>query len=320
VEVDVVSLAAEFPNDNPALHCGAIWVCLEVTGAAVAVREERPRLAPPEPVALEPEPAIAEPEPLIAEPEPVIAATPALSAPEPEVELVSDVPVPMPVPVPDPIEPPMTFAPAAALIEVAASANVDLDLDPERDIEVDAIPEARISCVVPVGQDHSIDEDEGEIVVEDLPPLDETASVEGVVVAESMVVPAATDDPYTILLSTLVDVALGAGSPYVASVLPALLFDGRLADGLPGDVVQALAEANIASGAGLSPTFVAQMNAWRAILLGTSDDFGACGAAMLDEWAADLVARLLGAPSRATALRRELRSRGVAAFGLVEAA
>ena len=62
------------------------------------------------------------------------------------------------------------------------------------------------------------------------------------------------------------------------------------------------------------------MNAWRSILLGTSDDFGACGAAMLDEWAADLVARLLGAPSRATALRRDLRSRGVAAFGLVEAA
>jgi hypothetical protein len=41
---------------------------------------------------------------------------------------------------------------------------------------------------------------------------------------------------------------------------------------------------------------------------------------MLDEWAADLLARLLGAPARATGLRRDLRSRGVAAFGLVEAA
>ena len=173
---------------------------------------------------------------------------------------------------------------------------------------------------MPVGQDHSLDDDDDEIVVEELPPLDEAASVEGAVVAESIVMPAASDDPYTILLSTLVDVALGAGSPYVASVLPALLFDGRLEEGMPGEVVQALAEANVASGGALSPAFVGQLNAWRAILLGTSDDFGACGAAMLDEWAADLVARLLGAPSRATALRRELRSRGVAAFGLVEAA
>src|SRR6185437_8786691 len=31
-----VSLASEFPNDNPALHCGVIWVCLEPTGPAVA--------------------------------------------------------------------------------------------------------------------------------------------------------------------------------------------------------------------------------------------------------------------------------------------
>ena len=158
------------------------------------------------------------------------------------------------------------------------------------------------------------------IVVEDLPPLDESASVEGAWVAESIALPAASDDPFTILLGTLVDVALGAGSPHVASVLPALLLEGRLEQRMADEVVQALAEANIASGTELTPAFVAQTHAWRAILLGTSDDFGACGAAMLDEWAADSVARLLGAPSRATALRRELRSRGVAAFGLVEAA
>lgn len=300
----MVSLAAEFPNDNPALHCGAIWVCLEVTGAAVAVREARP--APPEPVALEPDPAIA--------PERVVADPPVCAAPEPEVAALPDVPVR----VPDPIDLAMTFTPAAALIDVAPSANVDRDHDLAR--EATPVPEARISCVVPVGQEHAIDDGDEEIVVEELPPLDETASVEGAVAAESMVVPAASDDPYTTLLSTLVDVALGAGSPYVASVLPALLFEGRMEDGMPADVVQALAEADIARGAELSPTFVARMNAWRAILMGTSDDFGACGAAMLDEWAADLVARLLGAPSRATALRRELRSRGVAAFGLVEAA
>ena len=48
---------------------------------------------------------------------------------------------------------------------------------------------------------------------------------------------------------------------------------------------------------------------------GTSEDFSACGDAMLDEWAADLLARLVGGPTRATTLKRELRDRGVAAFG-----
>jgi len=267
----VVSLAAEFPNDNPALHCGASWVCLEVTGAAVAVREERPRQAPPEPVA-----EAAAPEVVVAQ---ALVVAPELEAP----------------------------------IEAAPLAEAAVDDPP--------VPEARISCVVPAGTTLAMDDDEDdEIVVEDLPPLDETACVEGAIVAESIALPAASDDPFTTFLSTLVDVALGAGSPHVASVLPALLLEGRLEQGMTGEVLQALAEAKIASGSEVSATFVAQTNAWRAILLGTSDEFGACGAGMLDEWAADLVARLLGAPSRATALRRELRSRGVAAFGLVEAA
>ena len=279
----MVSLAAEFPNDNPALHCGASWVCLEVTGAAVAVREERPRLAPPEP------------------------------------EIAPLSPVPVPVPVPDSVD----FAALVTAPEAEAPIEPTAVLaDVEAEVAESApVPEARISCVVPAGTTLAMDDDEDdEIVVEDLPPLDETASVEGAAVAESIALPAASDDPFRIFLSTLVDIALGAGSPHVASVLPALLLEGRLELGMTDEVLHALAEAKIASGTELTPAFVAQTNAWRAILLGTSDDFAACGAAMLDEWAADLIARLLGAPSRATALRRELRSHGVAAFGLVEAA
>ena len=276
----MVSLAAEFPNDNPALHCGVSWVCLEVTGAAVAVREERPRVAPPEPIEV--------------------------------IEVLEAVAVVEPVAVVDP----GAVAAAPEVFGEIVAAAADLDVDSE---EL-PVPEARISCVVPVGQDHSIGEDEDDIVVEDLPPLDESASLEGAVAASSVVLPAASDDAFTVLLGTLVDVALAAGSPHVASVLPVLLFEGRLAHGMSEDVLLALAEGNIATGTELTPAFAAQMNAWRAILLGTSDDFGACGASMLDEWAADLLARLLGAPSRATVLRRELRSHGVAAFGLAIAA
>lgn len=61
----------------------------------------------------------------------------------------------------------------------------------------------------------------------------------------------------------------------------------------------------------------AQTLAWRGILRGESEDFGACGAATLDEWAADVVARATGSASRAEGIRRELRRRGVAAFGMV---
>jgi hypothetical protein len=260
VEVDVVSLAAEFPNDNPELHRGVSWVCLDVTGAPVAILPE----------------------------------------PEPTAE---EAPVPAP----------------------------------------------RISGIVTRGEVHDLDdEDDGdaEIVVEELPPLDETASLEGAApviavetaevveiaaaaavapvaradVATSTALPPALHDPFTTLVWTLADVAIGAGSPYVASLLPALLLEGRLEHAMPADAAQALAEADVVRGTEVTAGFIGQTRAWRAVLAGTSDDFAACGNAMLDEWAAELLARLLGAPSRATALRRELRSHGVAAFGLVEAA
>ena len=259
VEVDVVSLAAEFPNDNPELHRGVSWVCLDVTG--------RPTAVPPEVV-----------EPEAVEIEPVVAV--------------------VPVPVPDP--------------------------EPAIDAEV---PTARVSGIVPssAARDDDDADDDGDhtlLVVEDLPPLDETASLEGapLVSPSTTLMPPAPDDAFTVLLATLADIAIAAGSPLVASVLPALLLEGRLEHTLPDDAAEALAEAGIARGTEVTAAFVEQTRAWRAILLGTSDDFGACGNAMLDEWAADLLARLLGAPSRAATLRRDLRSHGVAAFGLVEAA
>ena len=129
------------------------------------------------------------------------------------------------------------------------------------------------------------------------------------------IAPPPPDDPWVVLVATLADVAIGAGSPHVASVLPGLLVDGVLGP-LPVDAMTALAEANVVSGNDVHPAFRAQTRAWIGILRGTSDDFEACGNAMLDEWAADLIARLLGAPGRANALKRDLRAHGVAAFGL----
>ena len=85
-----------------------------------------------------------------------------------------------------------------------------------------------------------------------------------------------------------------------------------------------LAEVALAAGgsdaAALVPSALADeatARAWRAIINGESEDFAACGAKPLDEWASELVARLVSAPGRAAQLRRELRARGIAAFGLV---
>jgi hypothetical protein len=192
-----VAASAEFPNDNPELHDGAIWVCLETCARAVAVVETR-------------------------------------VGPETIDALVLDL--------------------HAEPITVVATPADDDD-----------------AC------DHDFDDDDGDgddiEVVDELEPLDDGAI--------------ASEAPFAIFVRTLAEVAVAAGGADAAAL-----------------VTTALAEEAIA-------------RAWRAILNGESEDFAACGQKPLDEWASELVARLVSAPSRAAQLRRELRARGVAAFGLV---
>jgi len=132
-------------------------------------------------------------------------------------------------------------------------------------------------------------------------------------------------DPFTIFVRTLVRVAEDAGCTRAAALLPALLdgaqvdaaaFAGPTIDSLVNSGVLARAPSGLVGGEAFRRT----AHAWRAILRGDSDDFGACGPRMLDEWAADLVARIVAAPARTEQLRRELRTRGIAAFGIVLAA
>jgi hypothetical protein len=257
----VRTLAAEFPNDNPALHRGAIWVNVETVGVPIAERADDP--TPVVPTVIEPE----------------------------AVETVVTV-------VPEPR--------ASGIVAIA-----------------DAVAEAN-------------DADEGleaeELVVEELPPLDEVAETAApqaaaaetvandVAPQESMALPKGPDDPFTALVCVMADVAVGAGSPFVAAALPLLLLDGRLEAGFAEDAIALLRAGGVVDDAGIAPSFVAVTSAWRAILCGTSDDLGACGAAMLDEWAADVLSRLLAALDKKDHLRRQLRDRGVAAFGLIEAA
>ncbi len=123
-------------------------------------------------------------------------------------------------------------------------------------------------------------------------PAAATVAPNGVAVPlESGIVPsaAATDDPYGVFLQALAVVSREGGYPFATT---------EIASALAGDDVA---------------------RAWCAILRGESEDFSLCGTP-LDEWASQTLARIADAPQKAAQFRRDLRSRGVAAFGLVEAA
>jgi hypothetical protein len=128
---------------------------------------------------------------------------------------------------------------------------------------------------------------------------------ETVVVAVEAVASPPSDDPFAMLVAVLEDVTRGAGADEaMLATLRCLLGRTRLAASAPeGHAV-----------------LRAQALAWQGILRGESEDFGAVGGGMLDEWCAAVIAGVLGQNTRADGLKRELRRRGVAAFGLVEQA
>ena len=122
---------------------------------------------------------------------------------------------------------------------------------------------------------------------------------------EEPLAPAAEGCPFAMLIHVLQDVARAAGADDAAmSALGCLLGRTRLDSSAPDT----------------RHTLRTQALAWQGILRGESEDFGACGGVMLDEWCAALIAGVLGQNVRADGLKRELRRRGVAAFGLVEQA
>lgn len=147
------------------------------------------------------------------------------------------------------------------------------------------------------------------------------------VVENESIPPPPKMDLFQVFARTLVEVALAAGAPGRAvEALPGMLGIARLdASVLDAEAIDALVAADMLarseSGAVVrSDNFVSAAQAWRATILGEEADFSAC-TSTLDEWSATLVATLAGLPQQRETFRRDLRSRGVAAFGLlVEAA
>lgn len=319
--MDVGSLVSEFPNDNPALHGGVRWICLEVTGLCSAEREPTPLVgaviaeavaetavvADVEAVAEALEEALADACPPVLESGIVLSA----HVDDEDDEIIVEE-----------LEPLGELEPEAAPLVMVATETLPPPM------MMDSEPPPASTCE-PEALEESIETVVAEAVAEEAnpPEANETAPIESasndsseIETETETVLPPPPEDPFTVLVCRLADIAIGAGAPDVAAVLPELLMDGRLSNDVGVESAAALAEAGIVVDGTVTATFAGQAAAWREILRGTSDDFDATGGAMLDEWAAEVLACLLGARSRGPSLKKDLRSRGVAAFGLVAAA
>ncbi len=296
------SLACELPNDNALLHAGAIWTCDDVTGPP---RAELPWLWLARADALDDEAVIVEElDPIDAHVEGTISAPelPAEQEPaEPETRRV-------------------LFEIMAPEPETRRALHME-----EMEVELDPAPPANSEIMLIGARDTSglVDlesELDAAIDLAIATPVDTSAASLDSSTTETAL-PPPPDDPFVVFVSTLSDVAIAADAPHVAAAVAKLFVDGVILASIEGASIEALRAGGIlSSDASVSPRFTSTTRAWAAILRGTSEDFSECGSAMLDEWAADVLARLLASPARATSLRQELRSRGVAAFGLVEAA
>lgn len=244
---------AEFPNDNPLLHRGAIWACAEPCGPVVC---ERPS----------------------AEPEAVMAPLHE-EAPVEHIEIDTGEAA---AAIPGPETPALEGSPEQATDPVPPVLEAE---DPLDDLDL----EEGIEVVDELKFDDAIDESPR------APAFAQDAASE----------PSPADDSFALLAHVLEEVtaAAGAGEDALA-MLRMLLGRTRLDASAPTD----------------AKVLRDQALAWQGILRGENEDFDACGGAMLDDWSAALVARVLGNPSRADRIKRELRRRGVAAFGIVEQA
>jgi hypothetical protein len=288
---------AEFPNDNQDLHHGAIWIGREPGREPVCELPRARVLA----TAFEEEPM-----------EPDFGLAPSASLPEdssePIVGLLTIDEHPG-----DSGEPVIGLP---TIDERGGHFPAEAEEFPESLLAEDADP---IEIVDELSFDDSLDDLPAVLRATEPEPVSDGA-------AEPASEPAAPADAFAQLVASLEDVAraLGAGDEAVAC-LDALFGHSRMEGVAAGNHV---AEALIAGGVvargtrGLvrSGPFTAKVLAWQGILRGESEDFSlADGGALepLDEWAADLVARVVGPPARAEGIRRDLRRRGIAAFGLV---
>ncbi len=257
-----LSPAAEFPNDNPELHLGAIWTLSEPRGEAEA------ELHASAPGALGSIPC------------PTSSGVHLIVAVDPEVKEPGSPNNDTPAKEPEKKQPPVQEPPTP--VQDPPSKKPTIEEPPTK---------------VPAVEDPEVE----------TPRVPIDIAVEG----------------FATLVRAMSRVATAAGVAIEEACIFDLFVVGKTpVANLPAAAVTGLVEAGYADEReGTLFTRDATMKtaaAWRAILRDEAADFAVCGSRMLDEWAADVVARIAGTPQKAEAFRRELRSHGVAAFGLLE--
>jgi hypothetical protein len=149
----------------------------------------------------------------------------------------------------------------------------------------------------------------------------ETAPVEMAPVETAPV--EATESGFEAFVGALSGILIERGATRAAANVGALLGQRRLGrDAFDAGTRKVLVARGLVDGKTGRPTpeFSVVAHAWREVLDGSSGDLSACGNTTLDVWGADLLCALLGARERSDELRRALRQRGVAAFGMLAAA
>jgi hypothetical protein len=254
-----VTPCAEFPNDNPDLHHGATWICVELG------REPTCKL------------------PL-----------------------------------------PRTLATADGI--GSSMANAEPEPEPEAPVSLPSLPVSHVALADDLDDDLLDDDPEPIEIVDDLSFEDAADDDRTDAEAVECAAERAPEDPFARLVNAAQDVArtLGASHEDVAC-LHGLFGQSRLDGIAPGErAMEALVAGGVIAqgprGLVRSSGFASKVLAWQGILRGESEDFSLSdGGALepLDEWVADVLARVLGTPARADGIRRELRRRGIAAFGVV---
>lgn len=174
------------------------------------------------------------------------------------------------------------------------------------DIEVvDAFDEAdfenaTLESLLPPPPEASVDADEGRV---DEPRAEVVLGEDG----DSIIEPALESEPSPEPVPASQAVMTAAEPDYYA-IWVETLRDVASAHGASGEALAALGEQ-------LASDPVAR--AWSVAITGGEADFSVCGTQTLDEWSANLIARVAGTPAKLESIRRALRGRGVCAFGLI---
>ncbi len=311
-------VASEFPNDNPALHHGAVWICPTVCSPPRAVVRVSPELcrgeavATPEPRAFEERAPVEE---LAESSQPTLRVEASAESSEPTLRVEEPA---------ESSEPALCEVVEIDLPEIEPLTD-DIETLTEDDLELvdDDSPEL---CVVSAsGSDAapsavSERQDDLELDDDDSPELC-VVSASGPGAAPSAVSERQPADKFDAFVQAMVRVAMAEGGSRAALLLPRLL-EGRGLDSALEETTQAtlLSRGVCAKRGGKlvqSGEFSRVSGAWRAILRGTLGDFSQCGPCTLDEWGARILTAVLSAPlERMPEIRRALRRQGVAAFGM----